>query len=72
MALPVYRGPFKAAQAERLLWRAGFGPKKGDAARQKYPCASHPNGLVNSPGGRADDRHSLGPDRLRTLLDKSD
>jgi uncharacterized protein (DUF1800 family) len=31
--LPVYRGPFKAAQAERLLWRAGFGPKKGDPAR---------------------------------------
>ena len=33
MPLPVYRGPFKAAQAERLLWRAGFGPKKGDPAR---------------------------------------
>ncbi|MDX6411316.1 MAG: hypothetical protein QOE91_832 [Gaiellaceae bacterium] len=33
MSLPVYRGPFKAAQAERLLWRAGFGPKKGDPAR---------------------------------------
>jgi uncharacterized protein (DUF1800 family) len=33
VAVPVYRGPFKAAQAERLLWRAGFGPKKGDAAR---------------------------------------
>jgi uncharacterized protein (DUF1800 family) len=31
--LPVYNGPFKAAQAERLLWRAGFGPKKGQAAR---------------------------------------
>ena len=27
----VYRGPFGAAQAERLLWRAGFGPRKGEA-----------------------------------------
>lgn len=30
-ALPVYRGPFREAQAERLLWRAGFGPKAGQA-----------------------------------------
>ena len=28
----VYRGEFAAAQAERLLWRAGFGPRPGDAA----------------------------------------
>src|SRR5688500_4687276 len=27
----VYRGPFGAAQAERLLWRAGFGPAPGQA-----------------------------------------
>lgn len=27
--LPVYRGPFGRAQAERLLWRAGFGPRPG-------------------------------------------
>src|SRR5919204_4694207 len=33
MPLPVYRGPFGAAQAERLLWRAGFGPKRGEAER---------------------------------------
>jgi hypothetical protein len=31
-ALPVYEGPFGAAQAERLLWRAGFGPRPGEAA----------------------------------------
>jgi uncharacterized protein (DUF1800 family) len=31
MALPVYRGPFGLAQAERLLWRAGFGPRRGEA-----------------------------------------
>lgn len=27
----VYSGPFGAAQAERLLWRAGFGPRDGEA-----------------------------------------
>src|SRR5829696_3622631 len=27
--LAVYSGPFGAAQAERLLWRAGFGPSPG-------------------------------------------
>ena len=26
-----YTGPFGAAQAERLLWRAGFGPRRGEA-----------------------------------------
>ncbi|HEY3181490.1 MAG TPA: DUF1800 family protein [Gaiellaceae bacterium] len=30
--LAVYRGPFEEAQAERLLWRAGFGPRRGEAA----------------------------------------
>ncbi len=33
MSAPVYRGPFGTAQAERLLWRAGFGPRPGEAAR---------------------------------------
>jgi len=32
-SLPVYRGRFEAAQAERLLWRAGFGPRPGDCAK---------------------------------------
>ena len=31
--VPAYRGSFGATQAERLLWRAGFGPRKGEAAR---------------------------------------
>jgi uncharacterized protein (DUF1800 family) len=30
-ALPTYRGRFGRAQAERLLWRAGFGPRPGEA-----------------------------------------
>jgi len=32
MSVPVYKGKFAEAQAERLLWRAGFGPKPGQAA----------------------------------------
>src|SRR5262249_42446809 len=31
MGLPVYRGEFGVVQAERLLWRAGFGPRRGEA-----------------------------------------
>lgn len=33
MASPVYRGRFGVPEAERLLWRAGFGPKPGEARR---------------------------------------
>src|SRR4051794_7930375 len=29
---PTYRGSFGVPQAERLLWRAGFGPRPGEAA----------------------------------------
>ena len=32
MSVAVYKGPFGREQAERLLWRAGFGPRKGEAA----------------------------------------
>jgi uncharacterized protein (DUF1800 family) len=31
MAAEAYEGTFGAAQAERLLWRAGFGPRPGEA-----------------------------------------
>jgi uncharacterized protein (DUF1800 family) len=31
--VPVYHGPFGKAQAERLLWRAGFGPRPGEAEK---------------------------------------
>ena len=31
--LPVYSGRFTVAHAERLLWRAGFGPKPGQARK---------------------------------------
>src|SRR3954467_3710008 len=29
--MPVYRGTFDVPHAERLLWRAGFGPRPGEA-----------------------------------------
>jgi uncharacterized protein (DUF1800 family) len=32
-AVARYSGPFRAPQAERLLWRAGFGPRRGEAER---------------------------------------
>lgn len=31
--LPTYRGHFGKTQAERLLWRAGFGPRPGEAKK---------------------------------------
>ena len=31
MSLPVYQGRFEVRHAERLLWRAGFGPRPGEA-----------------------------------------
>ncbi len=42
--VPVYRGRFGPAQAERLLWRAGFGPRPGEAkalARKGLRAAVH-------------------------------
>ena len=32
-AVPVYAGPFGKEQAERLLWRAGFGAREGEAEK---------------------------------------
>jgi uncharacterized protein (DUF1800 family) len=31
--IPVFRGEFGPQQAERLLWRAGFGPRRGQAQK---------------------------------------
>ncbi len=31
--MPSYRGPFGRVQADRLLWRAGFGPRAGEAEK---------------------------------------
>jgi uncharacterized protein (DUF1800 family) len=42
--VPFYRGPFGKPQAERLLWRAGFGARPGEAealARRGLDAAVH-------------------------------
>ena len=45
-----YRGSFGAAEAERLLWRAGFGPRKGEAETlAKLGLAGAVHSLLN-PG----------------------
>jgi uncharacterized protein (DUF1800 family) len=51
--VPVYRGKFGEREAARLLWRAGFGPKPGEAA--KLARRFNLNGAVRSltrPRGR--------------------
>ena len=38
--IPVYRGHFGPEQAERLLWRAGFGPRPNEEkrlAKKRFP-----------------------------------
>ena len=53
MSFPLYRGRFGAAEAERLLWRAGFGPRPGDAkklARKGLKDAVH---SLTRPKGKA-------------------
>ena len=53
MTTPRYTGPFRTAEAERLLWRAGFGPRRGQAAslaRLGLEGAVH--SLTHPPGER--------------------
>jgi uncharacterized protein (DUF1800 family) len=53
LALPVYRGTFGAREAERLLWRAGFGPKPGQvAAFAKLGMREAVRRLVEPPSER--------------------
>jgi uncharacterized protein (DUF1800 family) len=66
---PVYRGRFGPAQAERLLWRAGFGPRPGEAeALAKKGLAGAVRSLTRpsrerfvGPAPLDDDRHPLAP-----------
>ncbi|HEX2505919.1 MAG TPA: DUF1800 domain-containing protein [Gaiellaceae bacterium] len=53
MAVPVYRGSFGKREAERLLWRAGFGPKPGEAAAfARLGLRGAVDRLVNPPSER--------------------
>jgi uncharacterized protein (DUF1800 family) len=66
---PVYRGPFGKPQAERLLWRAGFGPRPGEAerlARLGLDGAVHAlmrpgRDRLKGPRPHDDDGHKLSP-----------
>ena len=60
--LPVYRGKFGARQAERLLWRAGFGPKPGEAAKlaRRFNLKGAVRSLTRPKGAE----RMVGPDPL--------
>jgi uncharacterized protein (DUF1800 family) len=68
-AVPVHHGPFGREQAERLLWRAGFGPRPGDAeqlARKGLHGAvrslTRPGRQrLSGPAPHDDDGHPLAP-----------
>lgn len=50
---PVYSGKFGVKEAERLLWRAGFGPRPGEAKKlARMGMKRSVNALVN-PRGKA-------------------
>jgi uncharacterized protein (DUF1800 family) len=50
--VPVYRGKFGVAEAERLLWRAGFGPRPGEAERvAKLGMRRAVKLMMKPPGG---------------------
>jgi uncharacterized protein (DUF1800 family) len=66
---PVYRGRFGPEQAERLLWRAGFGPRPGQAqklAKKGLDRAVHslthpPKERLRGPSPHDSDGHPLAP-----------
>ena len=71
MSVPAYRGRFGAKQAERLLWRAGFGPAPGQAAklarkglRGAVHSLTRPHGKprLSGPEPHDDDGLPLAPD----------
>src|SRR5215210_1019923 len=50
MAVPVYDGEFSEKEASRLLWRAGFGPKPGEAKKVAQKGLSKAvNSLLDPP-----------------------
>jgi uncharacterized protein (DUF1800 family) len=51
MGAAVYTGPFRREQAERLLWRAGFGPRKGEAAALAQKGLEEAVRSLTRPGG---------------------
>ena len=65
--IPRYTGPFGTAQAERLLWRAGFGPRRGEAASlAELGLDGAVHSLTHPPGERW-----IGPARTTTRAGRS-
>lgn len=50
--LPTYRGKFGVPQAERLLWRAGFGPRPGEAQKLAKLGMTRSVRLMMKPRGK--------------------
>ena len=66
MALPVYSGPFGPAEAERLLWRAGFGPRRGEEFQVAQRGLEGAVAWLTKPGAdRLVGKHPLGSDGRR-------
>src|SRR2546428_12484084 len=67
--IPVYRGRFGPAEAERLLWRAGFGPRPGEADRLAKKgldgavhALTHPNReRLVGPAPKDDEGNAIAP-----------
>jgi uncharacterized protein (DUF1800 family) len=67
--VPRYRGPFGPEQARRLLWRAGFGPRKGEAEKlakhgldHAVQSLTHPRShRLKGPRPHDEDNHPLAP-----------
>jgi uncharacterized protein (DUF1800 family) len=53
VSIPVYRGRFQAKQAERLLWRAGFGPRPGEAHKLSRRGLEQAVRSLTRPKGKA-------------------
>jgi uncharacterized protein (DUF1800 family) len=68
-SIPTYSGRFGAEQAERLLWRAGFGPRPGEAKRlarkgldRAVESLTRPGAeRLRGPSPKNDDGHPLAP-----------
>jgi uncharacterized protein (DUF1800 family) len=68
-SIPVYRGRFGPEQAERLLWRAGFGPRTGDVekfvrrglVRAVHSLTRPPAARLTGPPPHDGDGHPLAP-----------
>ena len=58
--VPVYKGEFGEAEATRLLWRAGFGPKPGRGGEARASLQAEGRGPLADPSARRR-RSSRGP-----------